>query len=48
MFVTAVTDVCDEKTVAPAVYFLAVLSSDASLGRRKGGDVFRMEASIFE
>ena len=30
MSVTAVTDVCDEKTVAPAVYFLTVLSSDAS------------------
>ena len=46
--VTVATDVCDEKTVAPAVYFLAVLFSDASLGHRKGGDVFRMETSIFE
>ena len=33
---TVATDVCDEKTVAPAVYFLTVLSSDASLGRREG------------
>jgi hypothetical protein len=36
--VTVAADVCDEKTVAPDVFFLTVLSSDASLGRGKGGD----------
>jgi hypothetical protein len=47
--VTVATGVCDEKTVAPDVFFLTVLSSDASLGRGKRGatDVFRMETSIF-